>query len=155
LFQGPARGLSHACKEDDVKYLPFPEFVLDLASLSSTSCDLRRIDRSTREAPTEHSLEPLNRCEAFGGRRCEFCHTQVDATEVGVSRAVSRGSRRRTSVLVKLPLLSINSVVEWLRRRRERREMSMAADELSHSRDDMLSDIGVSRDDIINRRMPL
>jgi uncharacterized protein YjiS (DUF1127 family) len=57
-------------------------------------------------------------------------------------------------VLVKLPLLSINSVVEWLRRRRERREMAMAADELSHSRDDMLSDIGVSRDEIINRRMP-
>jgi uncharacterized protein YjiS (DUF1127 family) len=27
--------------------------------------------------------------------------------------------------------------------------MLMAADELSHSRDDMLSDIGISRDDII------
>jgi len=40
-------------------------------------------------------------------------------------------------------------VIDWLRRRRDQRAMLRATDELSHSRDDMLSDIGVSRDDIM------
>ena len=52
-------------------------------------------------------------------------------------------------MLVKVPLLAIGFVADWLRRRRERRAMLMAAHELSHSRDDVLSDIGVSRDDIM------
>ena len=56
-------------------------------------------------------------------------------------------------MLVKVPLLAIGSIVEWLRRRREQRAMLMATDELSRSRDDMLSDIGVSRDDIIKRQL--
>jgi len=45
-------------------------------------------------------------------------------------------------MLVKFPL------VEWLRRRAERKALVKATDELSESRDDMLSDIGISRDDI-------
>ena len=48
-------------------------------------------------------------------------------------------------MLVKVPL----PFVGWLRRRREQRAMLMATDELSHSRDDILSDIGISREDII------
>jgi uncharacterized protein YjiS (DUF1127 family) len=50
---------------------------------------------------------------------------------------------------VKVPLVAVGSFVDWLRRRREQWEMLRATDELSHSRDDMLSDIGISRDDIM------
>ena len=52
-------------------------------------------------------------------------------------------------MLEKVPLFAIGSIVGWLRRRREQSAMLMATDELSHSRDDMLSDIGISRDDIM------
>jgi uncharacterized protein YjiS (DUF1127 family) len=38
--------------------------------------------------------------------------------------------------------------LDWLRRRAEQRALLKATDELSRSRDDMLSDIGISRDDI-------
>jgi uncharacterized protein YjiS (DUF1127 family) len=56
---------------------------------------------------------------------------------------------KESLVLGKVSLVAIGPVVDWLRRRRERRAMSMATDDLSHSRDDMLSDIGISRDDIM------
>ena len=52
-------------------------------------------------------------------------------------------------MLVKIPFIAIGPLIDWLRRRREQRAMLMATDELSHSRDDMLSDIGISRDDIM------
>ena len=41
-------------------------------------------------------------------------------------------------------------VRDWLRLRAERKSMLMATDEISHSPDDVLSDIGISRDDIIS-----
>ena len=51
-------------------------------------------------------------------------------------------------MLVKLSLVAIGPIVNWLHRRAEQKAMLKATDELSESRDDMLSDIGVSRDDI-------
>lgn len=36
----------------------------------------------------------------------------------------------------------------WYRLRNERKAMLMATDELSHSRDDLLGDIGISRDEV-------
>ena len=47
---------------------------------------------------------------------------------------------------VKLPLVAAG--LDYLRRRAERKKRLKATDELSRSRDDMLSDIGISRDDI-------
>ena len=40
-------------------------------------------------------------------------------------------------------------VVDWLRRRGERRAMLMAVEELNQSRDEMLSDIGITRDELM------
>ena len=51
-------------------------------------------------------------------------------------------------MLVKLPLIAVGRLVDWLRRRAEQKALLKATDELSESPDDMLSDIGISRDDI-------
>ena len=51
-------------------------------------------------------------------------------------------------MLVKLPLVAVGPLVDWLRRRAEQKALLKATDELSESPDDMLSDIGISRDDI-------
>ena len=50
-------------------------------------------------------------------------------------------------MIVKLPLVAIGPFVDWLRHRDEQRAMLKAMNELSQSRDEMLSDIGISRDD--------
>ena len=42
-----------------------------------------------------------------------------------------------------------DSVRGWYRLRTERKSMLRATDELSHSGDDVLSDIGISRDEVI------
>jgi uncharacterized protein YjiS (DUF1127 family) len=52
-------------------------------------------------------------------------------------------------MLVKLPLVAVGPLVDWLRRRAERKAQLKATDELSESRDDMLSDIGISRDELM------
>jgi uncharacterized protein YjiS (DUF1127 family) len=51
-------------------------------------------------------------------------------------------------MLVKLAFVAAGRLADWLRRRAERKALLKATDELSESRDDMLSDIGISRDDI-------
>ena len=51
-------------------------------------------------------------------------------------------------MLVKLPLVAVGSIVNWLHRRAEQRALLKAMDELSRSQDVTLSDIGISRDDI-------
>ena len=51
-------------------------------------------------------------------------------------------------MLVKLPVVAAGPVVEWLHRRAEQKAMLKATYELSQSRDEMLRDIGISRDDI-------
>ena len=50
--------------------------------------------------------------------------------------------------MLKLPLVAVGPIADWLHRRAEQRALLKATDELSESRDDMLSDIGISRDDI-------
>jgi hypothetical protein len=47
----------------------------------------------------------------------------------------------------KLPLIEFGPFVDWLRHRDEQRAMMKAMDGLSQSRDEMLRDIGISRDD--------
>ena len=51
----------------------------------------------------------------------------------------------RTPMLMNLPLAV---GLDWLRRRAEQRALLRTTEELSHSGDDALSDIGISRDDI-------
>ena len=51
-------------------------------------------------------------------------------------------------MFVKLPLVAVGLLVDWLRRRAEQKALLKATDELSESPDDMLGDIGISRDDI-------
>jgi len=51
-------------------------------------------------------------------------------------------------MLMKLPVVQVGPLAEWLNRRAERRALLKGTDELSHSTNDMLSDIGISRDDI-------
>jgi len=51
-------------------------------------------------------------------------------------------------MFVKFSLVAGSPIVDWLHRRAEQKAMLKATDELSESRDDMLSDIGLSRDDI-------
>ena len=50
-------------------------------------------------------------------------------------------------MLVKLPLVLVGPLIDWLRRRAQQKALLKTTDELSQSRDDMLSDIGISRDD--------
>jgi uncharacterized protein YjiS (DUF1127 family) len=52
-------------------------------------------------------------------------------------------------MLVKGPVVAVGSLIDWLRRRDERRAMLMAVDELNLSRDEMLSDIGITRDELV------
>ena len=40
-------------------------------------------------------------------------------------------------------------VIDWLRRRGERRAMLVTVDELTQLRDEMLSDIGITRDELM------
>ena len=51
-------------------------------------------------------------------------------------------------MLMKLPVVQVGPLAEWLNRGAERRALLKGTDELSHSTNDMLSDIGISRDDI-------
>ncbi|MER9726037.1 MULTISPECIES: hypothetical protein [unclassified Mesorhizobium] len=50
--------------------------------------------------------------------------------------------------LVNLPLVAVGPLADWVRHRAEQKALLKATDELSESPDDMLSDIGISRDDI-------
>ena len=52
-------------------------------------------------------------------------------------------------MLVKFPLVAIGRLVDWRRRRAEQKALLKATDELSGSRDDMLSDIGITRDELM------
>jgi uncharacterized protein YjiS (DUF1127 family) len=54
-----------------------------------------------------------------------------------------------TTMSVKLLDLIVGPLRGWLRRRAERKALLMATDGLSHSPDDMLNDIGISRDKIM------
>ena len=51
-------------------------------------------------------------------------------------------------MLLNLPLVVVGPLADWLHHRAEQKAQLKATDELSESPDDMLSDIGVSRDDI-------
>jgi len=51
-------------------------------------------------------------------------------------------------MLVNLSLVAVVPLADWLRHRAEQKALLKATDELSVSPDDMLSDIGISRDDI-------
>ncbi|WP_192182600.1 DUF1127 domain-containing protein [Mesorhizobium amorphae] len=51
-------------------------------------------------------------------------------------------------MLVNLPLVAVGPLVDWLDRRADQKARLKAMDELSDAPDDMLSDIGISRDDI-------
>ena len=56
-------------------------------------------------------------------------------------------------MLGNLPLVGIaGPLVDWLGRRADQKAQLKATDELSGSPDDMLSDIGISRDDIETAR---
>lgn len=52
-------------------------------------------------------------------------------------------------MLVKFPLVAVGRLVDWRRRRAEQKALLKATDELSGSRDDMLSDIGITRDELM------
>ncbi|RJT36121.1 DUF1127 domain-containing protein [Mesorhizobium waimense] len=57
-------------------------------------------------------------------------------------------------MLVNLPLVAVvGPLVDWLDRRAEQKAQLKAMDELSDAPDDMLSDIGISRDDIETTRL--
>ncbi len=56
-------------------------------------------------------------------------------------------------MLMKLPLVAVSPLVDWLSRRAEQKARSKAMDELTESPDDLLSDIGISRDDIETMRL--
>jgi uncharacterized protein YjiS (DUF1127 family) len=47
-----------------------------------------------------------------------------------------------------LLVFAVGSVRRWSRRRAERNAMWLATDQLSRSPDDILNDIGISRDDV-------
>jgi uncharacterized protein YjiS (DUF1127 family) len=46
------------------------------------------------------------------------------------------------------PVVQASPLTQWLQRRAERRMLLKTTDELSQSRDEMLRDMGISRDDI-------
>ena len=50
--------------------------------------------------------------------------------------------------MLKLPVVEVGPIADWIHRRAERKALLKATDELNQSTDDMLSDIGISRDDI-------
>ena len=52
-------------------------------------------------------------------------------------------------MLVNLPLVAVGPLAVWLRHRAEQKALLKATDELSGSRDDMLSDIGITRDELM------
>ncbi|WP_404280630.1 hypothetical protein [Mesorhizobium sp. IMUNJ 23033] len=56
-------------------------------------------------------------------------------------------------MLMKLPLVAVSPLVDWLSRRAAQKARLKAMDELTESPDDLLSDIGISRDDIETRRL--
>ncbi|CAN7442638.1 hypothetical protein [Mesorhizobium sp. LjNodule214] len=56
-------------------------------------------------------------------------------------------------MLMKLPLIAVSPLVDWLSRRAEQKARLKAMDELTESPDDLLSDIGISRDYIETRRL--
>ncbi|ESZ70694.1 hypothetical protein X727_13845 [Mesorhizobium sp. L103C119B0] len=51
-------------------------------------------------------------------------------------------------MLLNLPLVVVGPLADWLQHRAEQKAQLKATDELSESPDDMLSDIGICRDDI-------
>lgn len=55
-------------------------------------------------------------------------------------------------LLVKLPIVVAGPLVDWLGRRADQRALLKATDDLSGSPAEMLSDIGISRDDIETAR---
>lgn len=55
-------------------------------------------------------------------------------------------------MLVNFPLVAVGPLVDWRRRRADQKAQLKATDELSESPDDLLSDIGISRDDIETTR---
>ncbi|BCG96843.1 hypothetical protein MesoLj131a_57070 [Mesorhizobium sp. 131-2-1] len=52
-----------------------------------------------------------------------------------------------------LPLVAVGPLVDWLHHRAEQRAQLKTMDELSESPDDLLSDIGISRDEIETTRL--
>jgi uncharacterized protein YjiS (DUF1127 family) len=56
-------------------------------------------------------------------------------------------------MLVNLPLVAVGPLVDWLSRRAEQKAQLKAMDELTESPNDLLSDIGISRDDIETTRL--
>jgi uncharacterized protein YjiS (DUF1127 family) len=52
-----------------------------------------------------------------------------------------------------LPLVAVGPLVDWLRHRAEQKAQLKTMDELTESPDDLLSDIGISRDDIETTRL--
>ncbi|AZO75036.1 MAG: hypothetical protein E5V92_01880 [Mesorhizobium sp.] len=55
-------------------------------------------------------------------------------------------------VLMNLPLVVAGPLVDWFGRRADQKALLKATDDLSDSPDDMLSDMGISRDDIETAR---
>ncbi|ESZ68682.1 hypothetical protein X727_21335 [Mesorhizobium sp. L103C119B0] len=51
-------------------------------------------------------------------------------------------------MLVNHPLVAVAPLADWIRDRAEQEALLKATDELSESPDDVLSDVGISRDDI-------
>ncbi|BCG94110.1 hypothetical protein [Mesorhizobium sp. 131-2-1] len=56
-------------------------------------------------------------------------------------------------MLVNLSLVAVGPLVDWLSRRAEQKAQLKAMDELTKSPNDLLSDIGISRDDIETTRL--
>ncbi|BCG91440.1 DUF1127 domain-containing protein [Mesorhizobium sp. 131-2-1] len=52
-----------------------------------------------------------------------------------------------------LPLVAVGPLVDWLSRRAEQKAQLKAMDELTESPNDLLRDIGISRDDIETTRL--
>lgn len=56
-------------------------------------------------------------------------------------------------MIANLPLVAVGTLVDWRRRRAEQKTQLKTMDELTESPDDLLSDIGISRDDIETTRL--
>ena len=67
--------------------------------------------------------------------------------------AVSCSGEGSYPMLVNLPLVAVGPLVDWLSRRAEQKAQLKAMDELTESPNDLLSDIGISRDDIETTRL--